>query len=101
MDLVTNQNRGVSQEAGQELAKKQNENKDRSLESLTQIPFFETSSKTGHNVDKVFEYILENCLPLNDHATAQKYTRKSTGVELEAGGTASSKKSNSGGKCCS
>jgi Ras-related protein Rab-20 len=90
----------VSQETGQELAKQLNENKHRPLESLTQLPFFETSSKTGENVDKVFEYILENCLPLNDHATAQKYIRKSTGIQLEPGTTNSCDSNTSGGKCC-
>lgn len=33
----------------------------------TELPFFETSSKTGENVQETFEYIFQKCLsPLSD-----------------------------------
>ena len=42
--------------------------------NLGSVPYFETSSITGQNVNKVFEYILNHCLPLDD--TGENDVRK-------------------------
>ena len=34
------------------------------LSALQGDPYFETSAKTGHNVENVFKYMFEYCLPL-------------------------------------
>lgn len=97
-DLIASSKRAVSEEAGLELAKQQNKSKDRPLESLSQIPFFETSAKTGENVDNVFNFIFKTCLPLDDKEMASMYAKKHTGVDLES---KSDTKCGSHGKCCS
>ncbi|EDO45000.1 predicted protein [Nematostella vectensis] len=94
-DLVTDDTREITEAAGMELAKVQNELKSRSLLSLKRTPFFETSSKTGDGVDNVFEFILSTCLPLDDAETASKSLRRPTGVNMEGGGATVEKK-----KCC-
>ncbi|KXJ21424.1 ras-related protein Rab-20 [Exaiptasia diaphana] len=96
-DLIASESRAVSEQAGKELAEQQNANKTRPLTSLTQVPFFETSSKTGENVDNVFDFILQSCLPLNDSAMADMYTRKNTGVDLDK---KTSSRDSTQGKCC-
>lgn len=98
-DLIITQSRAVSEEAGKQLAKQQNSNKSRELTSLSCIPFFETSSKTGEQVDEVFDFILNSCLPLDDNATARMYARKNTGVEMED--KTACKDEPTRGKCCS
>ncbi|GFY41839.1 hypothetical protein TNIN_169331 [Trichonephila inaurata madagascariensis] len=50
----------VSKEEGIELAKKSNPNLDFQKHAL---PYFETSAKTGYNVDQMFEYIFEFFYP--------------------------------------
>lgn len=59
LDLLTGSNRAVSASDGKLLAKELNK------QQLAELPYFETSSLTGHNVDRVFEYIFQHCLPLD------------------------------------
>ena len=82
-DLVTNRTRQVARTVGETLALEQNEKKGRPRNSFSVDPFFETSAKTGENVEKVFEFILQTCLPLDDSETARKSIRKTSGVDLE------------------
>lgn len=82
-DLVTNRTRQVARTVGETLALEQNEKKGRPRNSFSVNPFFETSAKTGENVEKVFEFILQTCLPLDDSETARKSIRKTSGVDLE------------------
>ena len=96
-DLVTHATREVAQTVGQKLAIEQNAHKGRPEESFTQIPFFETSSKTGENVEKVFEFILNTCLPLDNPDVARNSARKVTGINLEEFPRNEPRKS---GKCC-
>lgn len=96
-DLVTPMTRDVPETVGRKLAIEQNLKKGRTEESLSQIPFFETSAKTGQNVEKVFDLILNTCLPLDDKEVARNYTRKSTGLVLEEFPRKDAKKS---GNCC-
>ena len=82
-DLVTRDTREVPSSAGEKLAIEQNERKGRPRSGFSVYPFFETSAKTGNNVDKVFEFILNTCLPLDDEETARNSLRKMSGLNLE------------------
>lgn len=82
-DLVTRDTREVPSSAGEKLAIEQNERKGRPRSGFSVHPFFETSAKTGNNVDKVFEFILNTCLPLDDEETARNSLRKMSGLNLE------------------
>ena len=82
-DLVTNDSREIPSSAGEKLALEQNEKKGRPRENFKKKPFFETSAKTGKNVEEVFDYILNTCLPLNDEVTAKKSLRQSSALDLE------------------
>ena len=82
-DLVTRDTREVPSSAGEKLAIEQNERKGRPRSGFSVHPFFETSAKTGNNVDKVFEFILNTCLPLDDEETARNSLRKMSGLSLE------------------
>ena len=48
------------------------------LSKLKSDPYFETSSKTGNNVTRVFEYIFDYCLPLTDGDKRQPQQKKDT-----------------------
>lgn len=98
-DLVTSKTRQVARTVGEKLALEQNEKKGRPKNSFSVDPFFETSAKTGQNVEKVFEFILQTCLPLDDSETASKSIRKTSVVDL---GQRSSKHlcEDSKGNCC-
>ena len=82
-DLVTRDSREVPSSVGEKLAIEQNERKGRPRSGFSVYPFFETSAKTGNNVDKVFELILNTCLPLDDEETARNSLRKMSGLNLE------------------
>ena len=96
-DLVTKDTREIPLAVGEKLALEQNEKKGRPTNSFKVNPFFETSAKTGKNVEKVFDFILNTCLPLNDEETAMKSIRKSSGLDLER---RSSKPENQDSKKC-
>ena len=97
-DLVTHDTREIPWTAGEKLALEQNEKKGRPRNSFQVHPFFETSAKTGKNVEKVFDFILNTCLPLHDEETARKSIRQTSGVDLEQ---KSSKPQNEHSrKCC-
>ena len=83
IDLVTNDSREVPSSAGERLALEQNEKKGRLRSSFKKKPFFETSSKSGENVEEVFDYILNTCLPLDDEKTAKKSVRRTSALNLE------------------
>jgi len=82
-DLVTRDSREVPSSVGEKLAIEQNERKGRPRGGFNVYPFFETSAKTGNNVDKVFEFILNTCLPLDDEETARNSLSKMSGLNLE------------------
>ena len=48
------------------------------ISKLKADPYFETSSKTGNNVTKVFEYIFDYCLPLSDDQKNHSHSRRDT-----------------------
>ncbi|XP_064597019.1 ras-related protein Rab-20-like [Liolophura sinensis] len=64
LDLVKPGSREITLEEGEHFASEINEHipKDR----LKHIPYFETSSVTGESVEKMFEFILDYCLPLTE-----------------------------------
>lgn len=74
LDLVNNSTRQISTDIGRALATAQNKDTNH---SLNRVPYFETSSKTGENVEDVFSLILNTCLPLDNERTAKT---SSTGV---------------------
>ena len=78
VDLLTQTERKVSQQDGLLLAKQINSSRPQEL------PYFETSSLTGQNVNRVFEYIFDTLLPLREGE--QRYYRINTPgvVHLEA-----------------
>ena len=85
-DLVTPSSREVAVEEGYRLAKEVNA----SHTNLQEVPYYETSSITGRNVNKVFEYIFTKCLDENKTIGRDKST-----LDLEQSSNA---KSSSG--CC-
>ncbi|XP_022794248.1 pyruvate dehydrogenase phosphatase regulatory subunit, mitochondrial-like [Stylophora pistillata] len=70
-DLVTGSFREIASCAGESLALELNEKKGRASGSFNEKPFFETSAKSGENVQKVFDFILNTCLPLDNEDTAK------------------------------
>ena len=100
-DLVTDSTREVSEKSAKALATEINVSKGRAPETLSQIPFFETSSKTGENVDEVFDFILHTCLPLDDENKAALSVRKRTGVDLEQRDAVATQSRSKKGGCCS
>lgn len=94
-DLVTNSSREIPLSAGERLALEQNEKKGRPSSSFQEKPFFETSAKSGENVEKVFDFILNTCLPLHDEETAKKSVRRTLGIDLEQ-----KSQNESSNKCC-
>lgn len=61
-DLLDHDKREISVEEAIQFSKDINEGLD--LSRLKVDPYFETSAKTGYNVEKVFQYLFEYCLPL-------------------------------------
>jgi len=96
-DLVTNDSREIPSSTGERLALEQNEKKGRPRGSFKKKPFFETSAKTGENVEEVFDFILNTCLPLDDEETAKNSLRRTSGLNLEH---KSSNSHNDTKKCC-
>ena len=81
-DLLSESNRAVDMQEALVFSKEINKRK------LNEIPYFETSSKTGHNVNRVFEYILANRLP--EDGSGLKQRRTST-VDLDKAQTGNQK----------
>ncbi|XP_046859156.1 ras-related protein Rab-20-like isoform X2 [Xenia sp. Carnegie-2017] len=79
LDIVKNSSRQISSEMGKNLAKAQNEER---LNEMKTLPFFETSSKTGKNVEDVFEFILNTCLPLDEKVKKKLPLNKDNIVDL-------------------
>ena len=63
-------------------------------QQLDSIPYFETSSISGQNVDRVFDFILNHCLPLDNAQGSSK--RSSSVVDLSNSKNTPSAKSG----CC-
>ena len=97
-DLVTNDSREIPSSAGERLALEQNEKKGRPRENFKEKPFFETSAKTGQNVEEVFDFILNTCLPLDDEETAKMSVRKTSALTLEQ--KSSNSRHEDTKKCC-
>ncbi|ELU15702.1 hypothetical protein CAPTEDRAFT_56170, partial [Capitella teleta] len=76
LDMVTEENRAVPPQDAKALARELN------TQQLTELPYFETSSLSGHNVDRLFEYIFQHCLPVNEsgQAIAEPKNRKRSGT---------------------
>lgn len=96
LDLVVD---GAGQDsmkkAGEALAKSQNRLR---MDELKTVPYFETSSKNGENVEVVFNFILQTCLPLNGECEEKTPSRKKSDgcVDLNKPRNHSDKKK----KCC-
>ncbi|XP_002730555.1 ras-related protein Rab-20-like [Saccoglossus kowalevskii] len=71
LDLVSPTSRQVSNDAGEQFAVLSNPDKFKEgCDSKQRIPFFETSSLTGENIDNVFLYIFSTLLPLDREGNA-------------------------------
>ena len=79
LDLVTDENRQVSQSVAIARAKRMNEEKNSIKHPGGVVPFFETSAKTGEKVMDVFEYIFETLVP----QSAAYQTTKTASVNLD------------------
>lgn len=75
LDALGEDQREVTVQEGKKFAREINDKID--LAKLPIDPYFETSSKTGHNVTEVFEYIFQFCLPLSE-AQLQAANRQGT-----------------------
>ena len=78
LDLVNDTTRQISRDVGKALAKSQNKVRYADSTETNVVPYFETSSKTGKNVEDVFSFILNTCLPL-DNDCKEKMTGKLSG----------------------
>lgn len=90
MDLLTGDSREVTPEEAKRFAREINSTVDPS--KFTCDPYFETSSLTGYNVNEVFEFIFQLCLPMSGDT---KKKRPGSVVDLESSHTATGKKN-----CC-
>ncbi|KAH9512244.1 Ras- protein Rab-20 [Bulinus truncatus] len=63
LDLLDQRSRDVTPEEGKKLARELNEHLD--VKKLPREPYFETSSLKNQNVNEVFEFIFQHCLPLS------------------------------------
>ena len=70
--LITSSSQEIASSAGRILALEQNEMKGRLTGSFNEKLFFKTSAKSGKNVQKVFDFILSTCLPLDVEETAER-----------------------------
>lgn len=75
LDLVNNTTRAISTDVGRSLAQAQNKYREGILEK---VPYFETSSKSGENVEDVFSFILNTCLPLDEASEERTSQKKSS-----------------------
>ena len=73
-DLV--ESREITPEEAKQFSREINQNVN--LSKLKSDPYFETSSKTGNNVTRVFEYIFDYCLPLSDEEKKHSHSRRDT-----------------------
>ncbi|GAB1600100.1 ras-related protein Rab-20 [Argonauta hians] len=96
MDITSPDTRQVSVEAAEKFALEMNANQP--MEKLQKPPYFETSSRTGHNVDEVFDYILKYCLPYTSDTNINSLNSKSTVNLSESKSQINSSKENN--KCC-
>ncbi|XP_071490458.1 ras-related protein Rab-20-like [Diadema antillarum] len=76
-DLLSERSREVTQEEAKEFAFRLNASrfqaiKRRDPQKKIKEPFFETSSKSGENVDKVFQYIFTSLLPSDGTLEAKR-----------------------------
>ena len=93
LDLVNNTTRQISADVGRTLAKAQNKGR---FDDTDVVPYFETSSKTGKNVEDVFSFILNTCLPLENNCEENMVRKSSEGcVDLHKPNSSHEKK-----KCC-
>ena len=93
LDLVSQTNREVTPDRGILFAR------DINPQTLSDLPYFETSSVSGHNVNRVFEYILEHCLgPISSTGSPRTVPRDLSTVDLMDTNMTSAHKS---GSCCS
>ncbi|KAI8764449.1 ras-related protein Rab-20 [Biomphalaria glabrata] len=78
MDLLDQSNRDITPEEGKKLARELNEHLD--FKKMPHEPYFETSSLTNQNVDEVFQFIFQYCLPLS--AEQKKKYGKGSVIDL-------------------
>lgn len=77
-DLLNPNEREISIEEAVQFSKEINKGVD--LSRLKGEPYFETSAKTGYNVEKVFQYMFQYCLPLDGDIIPRKSIEGSTVV---------------------
>ncbi|XP_048780159.1 ras-related protein Rab-20-like [Ostrea edulis] len=90
LDALGEDQREVTTQEGKKFAREINEKID--ISKLPNEPYFETSSKTGHNVTEVFEYIFQHCLPLS--AAQLRDSKNADTVDLNY------KRESNQSKCC-
>lgn len=76
--------REITPEEAKQFSREINQNVN--LDKLKSDPYFETSSKTGNNVTRVFEYIFDYCLPLTDDDKKYSQQKRDT-VDLSHSST--------------
>lgn len=94
LDLIKaeSDSRDVTFDEGQKLAMELNSNLD--ISSLPHAPYFETSSLLDENIQKVFDFILDYCLPLSAEQKSKQEFSKNSVIDLMEGSNEHSR------KCC-
>lgn len=95
MDMLEPGKRKITVDEARQYSREINQNLN--LSKLTHDPYFETSSLEGINVDDVFEYIFQYCLPLNDVEKIKMRNRNLGTVDLTESTVMTPEKR---GKCC-
>ena len=95
-DLLSETPERVPMELGVRFAKSLNRNRD-----LSELPYFETSSMTGQNVEHAFEFIFQTVLPQAKQKQEQvtATTRSKSTVDLNSTGN-TPQGQNVHSKCC-
>ncbi|XP_005103568.1 ras-related protein Rab-20 [Aplysia californica] len=80
VDLLEPEHREITIEEGRKLSRDLNEHID--IRKLPHDPYFETSSLANENVQEVFEYIFQYCLPLSADQKKRHRNQQKSVVDL-------------------
>ena len=95
MDMLEPGKRKITVDEARQYSREINQNLN--FSKLNHDPYFETSSLEGINIDDVFEYIFQYCLPLSDVEKIKMRNRNLETINLTESTAMTPEKR---GKCC-